>query len=110
MAVNQSLKLIRALNFLQPVHIKLQCIRQRGIEMTLITIEVQDAQHQLAELLKLVATGTEIILTEDQKPRARLVPIIPQALHRVPGLHPGSMIPTHDFDDPLPDEFWTGTP
>ena len=27
---------------------------------------------------------------------------------RVPGLHPGEILTSDDFDQPLPDEFWTG--
>jgi antitoxin (DNA-binding transcriptional repressor) of toxin-antitoxin stability system len=88
--------------------------------MTTILIDVQDAQHQLGELLDQAAAGTEIILTEDHQPRARLVPITvtngaataaqPPLRQRIPGLHPGGMTPSPDFDDPLPDEFWLGTP
>jgi prevent-host-death family protein len=76
--------------------------------MTIKTVDVQDAQHQLSDLLAQVAAGTEIILTEDHQPRARLVPIAPPIPRRVPGLHAGSMITTPDFDAPLPDDFWTG--
>lgn len=77
--------------------------------MTTKTIDIHEAQHQLADLLDQAAAGTEIILTEDNQPRARLVPIPPSTLRRIPGLHPGSMTITPDFDAPLPDEFWLGT-
>jgi prevent-host-death family protein len=69
------------------------------------TIEIHEAKHQLADLLDEAAAGTEIILTEDHQPRARLVPITPPITHRVPGLHPNSMIASEDFDAPLPDDF-----
>jgi hypothetical protein len=29
---------------------------------------------------------------------------------RIPGLHPGSIWISEDFDDPLPDEFWCREP
>jgi prevent-host-death family protein len=75
------------------------------------TIEVADAATKISELLNLVASGTEVILTVNQVPRAKLVPVTAQtAQPRIPGLHPGAMVPTDDFDAPLPDEFWTGTP
>lgn len=77
--------------------------------MTTKTGDVQDAQHQLADLLAQVAAGDEIILTEDHQPRARLVAITPSSIRRVPGLHAGSMTTSPDFDAPLPDEFWAGT-
>jgi prevent-host-death family protein len=76
--------------------------------MTTKTVEVQDAQQQLALLLDEVAAGTEIILTEDNKPRARLVAINVVVPRRIPGLNRGSMTMSDDFDEPLPDEFWTG--
>lgn len=79
--------------------------------MTTKTVEVHEAQQQLADLLNEVAAGTEIILTEGNEPRARLVAIAPHEgplKPRIPNLHPGSMTMSEDFDDPLPDEFWTG--
>ena len=78
--------------------------------MPIKTIEVQDDPQQLPDLLKEVAAGNEIILTKDNQPRARLLPIAPQIEKRVPNLHPGGMTMESDFDEPLPDEFWTGTP
>jgi antitoxin (DNA-binding transcriptional repressor) of toxin-antitoxin stability system len=76
--------------------------------MTTKSIEIQEAQQHLAELVAQVATGTEIILLDGQTPRARLVPITPYAVQRVPGLHVGSMTMSPDFDQPLPDDFWIG--
>ena len=77
--------------------------------MTTKSVDVQDAQHQLADLLDQAAAGTEIILTEDHQPRARLVPITSPTARRVPSLHAGSMTTSPDFDAPLPDKFWAGT-
>ncbi len=79
--------------------------------MTTKTVDVNDARVRLAELLDEVAAGTEVILMEDNEPRARLVAIALDAepvKQRIPNLHPGSMTMCDDFDDPLPDEFWTG--
>jgi prevent-host-death family protein len=73
------------------------------------TVDVQEAQANLTELLSLVAAGTEIILTEDNTPLARLVPMTSPAQPRVAGLHRGATWTSDDFDEPLPDEFWTGT-
>ncbi len=71
------------------------------------TIDVHDAQ--LLELLPLVEAGTEIILTEGNTPVARLVPIDLSSSPRIAGLHRGAIMTTDDFDEPLSDEFWTGT-
>lgn len=78
--------------------------------MTTKTVEVHEAQQHLVELVAQVAAGTEIILTDGQTPRARLVPVDTVATGRVPGLHAGSITISADFDAPLPDDFWTATP
>lgn len=78
--------------------------------MTIKLIEIHDAQQQLAELVAQAATGTDIILLDGRTPRARLVPIPAPVRQRVPGLHAGSITISPDFDQPLPDDFWTGTP
>ena len=72
------------------------------------TIEVQEAQSHLRELLSLVGTGTEVVLTEENTPVARLLPIESTSRPRIAGLHKSSMWTRKDFDEPLPDVFWTG--
>ena len=74
------------------------------------TVDVHEAQTHLIELLALVTAGTEIILTEGRTPLARIVPMPEATLPRVAGLHPGAIWTSEDFDEPLPEEFWTGTP
>jgi antitoxin (DNA-binding transcriptional repressor) of toxin-antitoxin stability system len=69
------------------------------------TIDVRKEPPDLKGLLSLVADGTEVILTEGDTPIARLVPVG----KRVAGLHAGAISMSEDFDEPLPDEFWTGT-
>jgi antitoxin (DNA-binding transcriptional repressor) of toxin-antitoxin stability system len=77
--------------------------------MPIQTIEVQQTQTYLRELLGLVDKGIEIILTQGNTPVARLVPIAASsAVARVAGLHPGAIWMSRDFDEPLPDEFWLG--
>lgn len=73
------------------------------------SVEVQEAQTRLRELLSWVANGTEVILTQENKRVARLSPIkeITTGL-RSPGLHPGAITLSADFDEPLSDAFWTG--
>ena len=74
------------------------------------TVDVHEAQIDLVELLSLVASGTEIILTECSTPLARIVPMAGATTPRVVGLHPGAILASEDFDEPLPEEFWTGAP
>jgi len=74
------------------------------------TVDIHEAQLHLVELLALVTTGTEIILTEGSTPLARIVPMPGAPTPRVAGLHPGAIWTSEDFDEALPEEFWTGTP
>ena len=75
--------------------------------MSTTTVEIQEATGRLRELLALIQQGTEVIIVEQGIPRARLTAVSPQP--RVPGLHPGAITPTADFDAPLPDDCWLGT-
>lgn len=71
--------------------------------------DIRELPARLDEALALAASGDEIILTDGQIPKARLVPLAANA-KRIAGLHPGSMLPAPDFDAPLPDDFWAGQP
>ncbi|MBD3307596.1 toxin-antitoxin (TA) system antitoxin [candidate division KSB3 bacterium] len=72
------------------------------------TIDVQEVQISLEDLLSLIRQGTGIILTDASRPLARLIPLAPPPGSRIVGLHQGAIWTRDDFDDPLPDEFWTG--
>ena len=72
------------------------------------TVDVQEAQSHLKDLLSPVGAGTEVILIEGDTPVARLVPPESSSVTRVAGLHQGAMCPGEDFDGRLPDAFWTG--
>jgi len=72
------------------------------------TIDVNEAQTRLPELVSSVETGAEIILTKDNTPVARLVPLAIAIMNRVAGLHAGASWLSPDFNAPLPDSFWTG--
>jgi prevent-host-death family protein len=74
------------------------------------TVDVHEAQTHLFELLSLVTAGTEIILTDGSTPLARIVPLAGATTPRVAGLHSGAIWTSEDFDEPLPEEFWTGAP
>ena len=74
------------------------------------TVDVHEAQTHLVELLSLVSAGTEIILTAGNIPLARIVPMAGALTPRVAGLHLGAIRTSEDFDEPLPEDFWTGTP
>jgi antitoxin (DNA-binding transcriptional repressor) of toxin-antitoxin stability system len=72
------------------------------------TVDVKEAKDRLPELVSLALEGNEVILSEGDRPVARLVPISSPGRKRVMGLHRGSAWISDDFDEPLPDEFWLG--
>jgi antitoxin (DNA-binding transcriptional repressor) of toxin-antitoxin stability system len=72
------------------------------------TVDVREAQTRFPELLSSVTGGTEVIFTQNNLPIARLTPLNVAAIQRVAGLHHGSIWIGPDFNDPLPDNFWTG--
>ncbi len=64
------------------------------------TVDLNEAQAHFIELVHRVASGLHVVLTEDQKPIAHLLP----ASGRFPGLHPGAIWTSDDCDAPLPGE------
>ena len=75
--------------------------------MPTTSIDVQELAARLDEILKLANAGTEVIVTEGNVPRAKLLPLGDKP-PRVAGLNAGTMQIADDFDAPLPDDFWTG--
>jgi len=76
--------------------------------MEIKTVDITEAQASLPELVLLANTGVEIVLTKNSTPVASLVPMKSPGGERIPGLHPDAIKTSDDFDQPLPDEFWTG--
>lgn len=74
------------------------------------TIDIRELPVRWEEALALVSSGCEVLLMDGTTLRARLVPCQAPTGTRVPGLHEGAIQPAADFDAPLPDEFWTGSP
>ncbi|HUQ72398.1 MAG TPA: hypothetical protein VM165_22920 [Planctomycetaceae bacterium] len=70
------------------------------------TIEVRDLTQRWPEVLDSVRRGEVVVIVDATVPQARISPIV----RRLAGLHPGALIPTADFDEPLSDEFWVGKP
>ncbi len=67
-------------------------------------IGIDEAKAELFLLLHQVAAGEEIIILEDGKPLARLVPCASLRQDRIPGLDAGLVEIAEDFDAPLPEE------
>lgn len=72
------------------------------------TVTVHDAQTQFSELLTFALKGNEIVIVEDDRQLARLVPISSLNKSRIPGLNRGKIWASEDFDEPLSDDFWAG--
>lgn len=78
--------------------------------------DVKDLPARLDEMLAVVAAGTEVVLTDGETPRARLLPPaepVPRAGDlgppRILGIHAGlPFYVADDFDAELPDSFWFG--
>ena len=74
-------------------------------------VTVQEAEGHLLELIGLVEKGEEVVITYDDKPKVKLVPIVEPPQKRVFGQHRGQVWMSPDFDYPLPDDFWlSGSP
>ena len=69
------------------------------------TITVEEAQAQLKELIRRLAPGEEVVITEDRRPVAKLVGESPKlGLRPPPGLGKGMItFIAPDFDAPLED-------
>lgn len=76
--------------------------------MSTTAIDVKDLPTHFDEVLRQASSGIEVIVTEGNTPRARLVPLAGGQTPRRAGLHPGMIQMSDDFDAPLPDEFWLG--
>lgn len=73
------------------------------------TLSIKDVQSQLPALLALAKDGDEIIIEENGKPSARILPIIGSPKKGlVLGLSEGQVWTSDDFDDELSDKFWLG--
>ncbi len=64
------------------------------------TVDLGEAQAHLKELVQRAISGVEVVLSEDDKPVARIVPL----KRRIADLHPGAIWTSDDFDDPLPED------
>ena len=67
-------------------------------------VDVTEVQTHLTELLSLVQQGTEIVISQGNKPQARLMPLVlpkNSLPPRIPGLHAGTGWMSDDFDEPL---------
>ena len=67
------------------------------------TVELAQAEAQLAQLIAQVKNGIEILITSGGLPVARLLPATETPSNRVPGSAKGQLTVPDDFDAPLED-------
>jgi antitoxin (DNA-binding transcriptional repressor) of toxin-antitoxin stability system len=69
--------------------------------MTIVTL--QEAQAKLADLVHGLAPGEELLITEGDRPVARLIPTPPEPPKKPPqfGTLRGTVLSMEHFDDPL---------
>jgi antitoxin (DNA-binding transcriptional repressor) of toxin-antitoxin stability system len=77
--------------------------------MTTKTVDIHDTRARLSELVSLALEGNDVILAEGNKPVARLIPVSGSKQTRIAGLNRGEIWVSEDFDEPLPESFWTGS-
>lgn len=65
-------------------------------------VNIADAKARLSELVERAASGEEIVIARNGKPRARLVPLRPSR-RRTPGAGSGKWKISGDFNAPLPE-------
>jgi antitoxin (DNA-binding transcriptional repressor) of toxin-antitoxin stability system len=78
---------------------------QRYCTMAIETIDIKIAGKEVAKWVELVQQGVEVMLVDDDKPLARILPVGAPS-KRVPGLNRGEIRASADFDEPLPESFW----
>ncbi len=83
------------------------------------TVDATEAQANLVDLLTFVREGHEVLISDGDRPVARLVPVSDgetaestdpprRKRKRTLGLTRGAGWMAPDFYDPLPDSFWLG--
>jgi len=76
------------------------------------TITIQQLQEHASELLASLGVADEIIISDGDKPVAKISPpppaSPPSSQPRESGFWAGQVWVAPDFDEPLPDSFWLG--
>jgi prevent-host-death family protein len=84
----------------------------RGEPITMPTVTIEEAQNKLTELIHRLTPGEEVVITENDRPVARLIPV-PIVRQRPPrprppvtgvpkaGRYEGRLVVPDDFKEPL---------
>ncbi len=75
--------------------------------MTTITVTTTELHARLHELLDAARGGAEVVVQDGDAPPIKLAadtPLPPVTRPFIFGMHPGSMVMSDDFDDPIDEE------
>lgn len=67
-----------------------------------MAVNIHEAKTHFSKLIERVLQGEEILIAKGGRPVARLVPVEPQKVRRLPGSAKGQVKIGQDFDAPLP--------
>jgi len=71
-------------------------------------ISIDEAEGHLAELIKRVQKGEEIVIGQKDQPQVKLVICNVPKTGRVAGLHQNQVHLSEDFNDSLDESYWVG--
>lgn len=66
-------------------------------------INLAEASQHLPDLIEAALRGEEIVITKDEQPVVKLVPVLPVKRRRLFGSAKGLITISDDFDEPLED-------
>ena len=66
-------------------------------------IDIEEAKTHLPDLVEAALSGIEVIITQDNRPVVKLVPLAPSKPHPLFGSAAGLITISEDFDAPLED-------
>ncbi len=76
--------------------------------MSTHTVNIDEAQHNLAALIELVENGDEVVIARKNLPKVKIVVCSQPVNKRVAGLHKGKVQLSDDFNDSLDESYWMG--
>ncbi|MEW6211774.1 MAG: type II toxin-antitoxin system Phd/YefM family antitoxin [Acidobacteriota bacterium] len=66
-------------------------------------IDLNEAKTHLTDLIEAAVKGEEVVITRDDQPLVKLVPVSKTKTKRKPGSAKGMITISDDFDEPLED-------
>jgi antitoxin (DNA-binding transcriptional repressor) of toxin-antitoxin stability system len=76
--------------------------------MTVHTVNINEAQSNLAELIERVKSGEKVVIAQSDQSQVQLVVCESPVSKRVAGLHQGKVHLSDDFNDSLDETTWLG--